>query len=126
MHPRWLRRLHRLTLLIAFLSVALMLSQPSAAQDKEEVHVYKGARIHTAAGPVLERGVLVVARGKVVAVGPENDVTIPRGARVHDLTGKTIIPGLVDTHSHVGIFARPGVSAHQDGNEMTGPVQPGL
>src|SRR4029079_19239260 len=47
-------------------------------------------------------------------------------AVVRDLTGKTIIPGLVDTHSHVAIFGRPGVQANADGNEMTNPVQPGL
>jgi imidazolonepropionase-like amidohydrolase len=36
------------------------------------------------------------------------------------------MPGLVDTHSHVGIYPRPAVAANQDGNEMTGPVQPAL
>src|SRR5262249_54756370 len=78
------------------------------------------------AGAPIERGVLVVQGGRILAVGPEGQVKIPEGAVVRDLSGKTIIPGLVDTHSHVGIFARPGVSAHQDGNERTGPVQPGL
>jgi imidazolonepropionase-like amidohydrolase len=43
-----------------------------------------------------------------------------------DLAGKTIIPGLVDTHSHIGIYPRPAVPANSDGNEMSGPVQPGL
>src|SRR5205823_13592680 len=41
-------------------------------------------------------------------------------------TGKVIIPGLVDTHSHIGIFGRPMAPGQADGNEMTGPVQPGL
>src|ERR1019366_8101480 len=49
---------------------------------------------------------------------------IPANAKIHDMTGKVIIPGLVDTHSHIGIFGRLGASG--DGNEMTGPVQPGL
>jgi imidazolonepropionase-like amidohydrolase len=88
--------------------------------------VYRGARIHTAAGPPIERGVLVVYKAKIVAVGPEADVQIPDGAVIRELAGKTIIPGLVDTHSHIGIFSRPQVAAHQDGNELTGPVQPGL
>ncbi|MBI2806749.1 MAG: amidohydrolase family protein [Planctomycetes bacterium] len=88
--------------------------------------VYKGARIHTASGPVIERGVLIVLKGKILDVGKEDDVKIPAGATVHDLTGKVIIPGLVDTHSHIGIFGRPAGSASADGNEMTGPVQPGL
>src|SRR5207249_198886 len=56
----------------------------------------------------------------------EQDVQIPKGAVVRDVTGKTIIPGLVDTHSHIGIFGRPSVGTSADGNEMTGPIQPGL
>jgi len=101
--------------------------EPSAAAAQAETIVaYKGARIFTCAGPVIERGTLLVSKGRIVAVGPEKDVDIPKGAVVHDLTGKTIIPGLVDTHSHIGIFGRPAVGTSADGNEMTGPVQPGL
>jgi imidazolonepropionase-like amidohydrolase len=86
---------------------------------------FKGATIHTAAGPKIEAGVLVVHKGKIVAAG-NGDTAIPRSARVIDATGKTIIPGLVDSHSHIGIFGRPGVPAHGDGNEGSGPVQPAL
>ncbi len=37
-----------------------------------------------------------------------------------------IIPGLVDSHSHIGVYPRPSVEAHSDGNEMTGAAQPAL
>jgi imidazolonepropionase-like amidohydrolase len=87
---------------------------------------YRGVRIYTAVGTPIDRGVLVVHKGKIVAVGPEADVRIPNQARVRDLAGKTIIPGMVDTHSHIGIYPRPHVPANGDGNEMTGPAQPGL
>ncbi len=96
------------------------------AKKASDPIAYVGARIHTAAGPILERGTLVVHKGRILEVGPTDKVKVPEGAIVHDLTGKTIIPGLVDTHSHVAIFGRPGVPANADGNEMTGPVQPGL
>src|SRR5204863_7216114 len=68
----------------------------------------------------------VMDKGKVVAGGPAGAVAIPRGAKVIDAAGKTIIPGLVDTHSHVGIYPKPAVPAHADGNEGSGAVQSGL
>ncbi len=88
--------------------------------------VYRGARIYTAAGPAIEHGVLIVQKGKIVAVGTEENVAIPDHASVRDLAGKVIIPGLVDTHSHIGIYPRPAVLAHGDGNEISGPVQSAL
>ncbi len=93
-------------------------------QDADAPIVYQGARIHTASGPVIERGVMIVVKGKILDVGSEDQVKIPKNAKVRDMSGKVIIPGLVDTHSHIGIFGRnPGGA---DGTEMTGPVQPGL
>ena len=98
--------------------------QKTVGADGDVPIVYRGARIHTASGPVIERGVMIVVKGKILDVGAEDKVKIPAGAKVRDMTGKVIIPGLVDTHSHIGIFGRnPGGG---DGNEMTGPVQPGL
>jgi imidazolonepropionase-like amidohydrolase len=86
---------------------------------------FRGARIHTAAGAPIDNGVLVVHKGKITAVGPA-DTAVPEGAEVVDARGKVIIPGLVDTHSHIGIWPRPNVPAHADGNEGSGAVQPGL
>jgi imidazolonepropionase-like amidohydrolase len=97
------------------------------AKNGEELPVvYRGARIHTASGPAIERGVLIVLKGKILDVGSEDQVRVPAGAQVRDVSGKVIIPGLVDTHSHIGIFGRPATGANGDGNEITGPVQPGL
>lgn len=108
--------------------VAAVSLAPGAADVPagERPVVYRGARILTAAGPAIEEGTLVVEKGKIVAVGPTDKVTLPEGATVIDATGKTIIPGLVDTHSHIGIWPRPGVPAHSDGNEMSGPIQSGI
>jgi imidazolonepropionase-like amidohydrolase len=96
---------------------------PSAA---DTITAYRGARIYPVSGPLIERGVLLVQKGKIIGVGPEDQIATPEGAAIHEVTGKTIIPGLVDTHSHIGIYPRPSVPANGDGNEMTGPVQPGL
>jgi imidazolonepropionase-like amidohydrolase len=65
-------------------------------------HVFEGATILTMAGQTIENGVLVVRDGRIVAVGTRRQVAVPSDAVVHDVRGRVIIPGLVDTHSHVG------------------------
>ncbi|HEX2184208.1 MAG TPA: amidohydrolase [Chloroflexota bacterium] len=57
--------------------------------------------------------------GKIQAVGAT--VEAPAGAVVVDATGKFVTPGIIDTHSHLGVYASPGVEAHSDGNEATNP-----
>jgi imidazolonepropionase-like amidohydrolase len=94
-----------------------------AADARPAMVVYQGGRILTAAGSVFDPGTLVVSQGKIVDVGSSDSVAIPKDAQVEDVSGKVIIPGLVDTHSHLGVYSRPGVQANSDGNEMTGPVQ---
>jgi imidazolonepropionase-like amidohydrolase len=102
------------------------LVSPGDPPAAEKVVVFRGARIHTAAGAPIDDGVLVVRKGKIVAVGPAADTAIPDGAETIDVRGKVIIPGLVDTHSHIGLWSRPNVPAHQDGNEGSGAVQSGI
>lgn len=84
---------------------------------------FTGATIHTATGQTFKPGTLVVQDGKIVDVGPADQVAVPDDAERIDVAGKTIIPGLVDSHSHLGVYSRPGVDSNSDGNETTGPVQ---
>ncbi len=100
-----------------------MTTTGSAAEVTAPVFALKGGRILTAAGPIYDPGVLVVSDGKIVEVGPVGKTTVPKGAHIVDAAGKVIIPGLVDSHSHLGVYSRPAVEANSDGNEMTGPVQ---
>ncbi|MEQ8330060.1 MAG: amidohydrolase family protein [Longimicrobiales bacterium] len=61
-----------------------------------------GARIVTMRGDeVIENGTVVVTGNRVAAVGPANAVQVPAGARVIDVAGKTIIPGIIDGHAHI-------------------------
>ena len=58
------------------------------------------ARIHTVAGPVIERGTVVITNGKITAVGA--NVTVPTGARVIDAAGKVVTPGFLDSSTGLG------------------------
>jgi len=63
---------------------------------------YTGARIVTMKGDeVLTNGTIVVTADRIVAVGPASGVSVPTGAKVVALTGKTVIPGLFDEHAHL-------------------------
>jgi imidazolonepropionase-like amidohydrolase len=71
-------------------------------------------------GGRIEHGAVLFASGKVVEVG--QDIAAPAGATVIDGTGKWLTPGVIDVHSHMGVYAAPEVQATADGNEMTSPV----
>jgi imidazolonepropionase-like amidohydrolase len=69
----------------------------------QPVTAYVGARLIDGTGKEpIEDAALVVQGGRILAVGQRDGVVIPRGAELVDLSGKTIIPGLINTHGHVG------------------------
>ena len=82
--------------------------------------VIRNVNILTAAGPTIRNGMVSVADGKIVAVG--QTLSVPAGATVIDGAGKYVTPGIIDTHSHVGVYSAPGGQALSDGNEATNPV----
>lgn len=88
--------------------------------DAENV-VIKGATILTAAGEPIEDGMIWLKDGKIEAVGTYLEAP---GATVIDGNGKFVTPGLIDTHSHLGVYPSPGDQAHSDGNEATSPTTP--
>ncbi len=72
----------------------------------------------------IEDGVLVVRGGRIAAVGTRAEVPVPEGIPVVDARGRTLLPGLVDPHSHMGVYSWPSVEANSDGNEATDPLRP--
>ncbi|OEK05571.1 amidohydrolase [Roseivirga misakiensis] len=66
------------------------------------IALLKGARIITMNGDqVIENGDILIENARIKAVGESGSLTVPRKAKVIDMTGKTIIPGMVDTHAHM-------------------------
>lgn len=83
---------------------------------------YVGAKIYPVSRDPIENGVLLVDRGKTVAVGA--GIPAPTGTKVVDLSGKVILPGFVDEHTHIGIWGEWYGQPEHDGNESTNPVTP--
>jgi imidazolonepropionase-like amidohydrolase len=73
-------------------------------------------------GEVIDDGQLLLADGRIRAVGASVDA--PANAVRIDARGRVVTPGLVDMHSHLGVYAAPHARAHADGNEMTSPTLP--
>jgi imidazolonepropionase-like amidohydrolase len=82
-----------------------------------------GATLYDGEGGRIENGTIVMVDGRIQAVGGP-DTPIPEGATRIDGRGRWVTPGVIDVHSHLGDYPSPGVEAHNDGNEVTGPVRP--
>jgi imidazolonepropionase-like amidohydrolase len=83
------------------------------------VRAFLGARILDGTGaPAVEDGVLIVREGRIAAVGPRSEVEVPEAAERVDLAGKTLMPGIINSHGHTSgdaeetlrVFARYGVT----------------
>lgn len=81
-------------------------------------------KLYTITQGVIEQGTILCEDGKIIAVG--TDVVVPADAQIIDAQGKVVTPGLIDAHSHIGLFGEPSLPATADGNEKTGPMQSGL
>jgi len=86
--------------------------------------VITNGKVITISQGTFEPGTVLVEEGRIVAVG--KDLPVPEGAEVYDATGKVVMPGLIDAHCHVGVFADGIGAEYADGNEMTDPVTPHL
>ena len=75
--------------------VVLFLTTTASGQDL----ALKGGTVLTVTKGVIEGGTVLIQKGKITAVG--KDVSIPRGVKVIDCTGKFIMPGLIDNHTHI-------------------------
>ena len=88
------------------------MGETTFAQEKPVV--FKGANIVTVTGQTFSGGTMIIQNGKITAVGAA-DIVVPVNATIVDATGKTIMPGIVDTHSHLG---------GPQGGDATNPLNP--
>ena len=103
---RSLRALAGGTVLVMSLTAIMAQADPIA---------FTGGRVMPVTADPVDNGVLIIDDGEIIAVGSADDVRIPRGAEVIDVSGQVIVPGFVDTHSHIGEPA---------GGDRSSPIQP--
>ena len=94
---------------------------PSTYQTPESpAFALIGANLLTGDGAELTNTDLLIENGKIVAMGPA--LELQPGTIQVDARGQWVTPGLIDVHSHMGVYPSPATSNHSDGNEMTSPV----
>lgn len=83
--------------------LALAISLFATAAFADNVTVIRDATILTVTHGKIEHGTVVMRGGKIAAVGPDSEIAIPAGANVINASGKYVMPGIIDTHSHTSV-----------------------
>lgn len=113
------------------LAHSVLLSQEPQKQDKSSQQQRKkyalvGGTVLPVTSAPIENGVVLIENGAIKAVGKASEVQIPEGFEKIDVTGKYVMPGIIDSHSHMGVYSWPSVSANSDGNEAVDPITPNM
>jgi imidazolonepropionase-like amidohydrolase len=87
--------------------------------------ILRGGTVMTASGEVHTPGWVHLRDGRIAALGAGDPPTIA-GSRLVDVSGSFVTPGLIDTHSHLGVYPSPSASAHSDGNEAVAATTAGV
>ncbi len=95
--------------------------QPNDFAMNSKSVLIKDAKIMTATNLVYEKANMLMVNGKIQNIS-EQDIPVPEGTTTIDAQGMVATPGVIDVHSHMGVYPSPGVDAHSDGNEMGAPV----
>jgi imidazolonepropionase-like amidohydrolase len=121
---------------IVVLALSLLSSLPAMAAQWRDPYpstyqpipsgpvLIQGATVLTGTGSRLEGADVLLSGGRIQAVGV--GLQAPAGATIVDGRGKWVTPGIIDVHSHLGVYPSPGVDAHSDGNEASNPTTPNV
>src|SRR2546421_12329186 len=109
--------------MIGCFSVCLILPGIGVAQQPKPI-VLKGGKLLTVSHGTIENGVLVMEGGKIAALGTASSVTIPRNARVIDVSGMTVYPGLIDSETSLGLTEISAEPSTNDRIEISDEIMP--
>ncbi|MBL4823112.1 MAG: amidohydrolase [Colwellia sp.] len=125
----------KLSLIITVMSLSLTACLPNEKQDAkvtinknpypstyqalpQQNTLFTNATVLTGTGERLDNADVLIVDGKIKQVAKD---IIATDTIIVDATGKWLTPGIIDVHSHLGVYPSPGVESHADGNEMTSP-----
>ncbi len=90
----------------------------------DQITAVINANLYPVSSPPIERGVLLFAGSKILQIG--ENIPVPNEAIVLDASGKVIVPGFIDAHTHIGIWGEWYGQPEYDGNEGSNPVTAGV
>src|SRR5437588_5035905 len=105
----------RWSLVVSQMLIVVACVLPTIARAQDRPIAFKGGKLLTVTHGTIENGVLVIKDGKIAAVGAAASLRIPRDARVIDVTGMTVYPGLIDSETNLGLTE---ISAEQMTNDL--------
>jgi imidazolonepropionase-like amidohydrolase len=102
------------------LVVGVLLLTVSAVFSQQKPVALRGGKLLTVSHGVIEHGIVIMENGKITAVGAEGSTSIPKDARVIDVKGMTVYPGLIDSETYLGLTE---ISAEDMTNDLVEPSE---
>jgi imidazolonepropionase-like amidohydrolase len=109
----------KLTLYFGLAAGILFFTRCGQAAERN-TYLIKAKKIYPVSQAAIENGMILIEKGKIVQVG--KNIAAPKGTPILEV--EVVIPGLIDAHTHVGVYSLPNVDENSDGNEMTNPITP--
>lgn len=108
--------------IVWLMSASFLLCAVSEAQEKPMA--LRGGKLLTVSHGTIDDGVLLIEKGKITAIGPASAVKIPKDARVIDVKGMTVYPGLIDSETQLGLTEISGEEMSNDLVEISEEIMP--